>query len=249
MPVFTLSQARNKIKKEMKTCIIIPTYNEKENIGALIGGIFNLIPNVLVMVVDDNSPDKTADTVLSLKPKFPNLALFSREKKEGLGRAYIGAFLEVLKDKEIKRIVTMDADFSHDPRALPPMLEAAERHDLIIGSRYVSGGSIVGWELWRRILSRCANFYCRLVTWIPVHDCTAGFQVINTDILRKIDLSKIDSSGYAFLMELKYLISKAGASVKEMPIVFKNRIGGESKISSHIIREGIFAPWKIRIKS
>jgi dolichol-phosphate mannosyltransferase len=233
----------------MKDFIIIPTYNERENIKLLVETIFKLVPDINIIVVDDSSPDGTAQLVKQMIKDFPNLRLMLREKKEGLGKAYISAFRELLKNSEVKKIVTMDADFSHPPETLKEMFLAARDYDFVIGSRYVAGGATIGWEMWRRILSRFANFYCRIVTGMSVNDCTAGFQVIDGNILRKIDLSKIDSSGYAFLMELKYLISKAGASTKEVPIVFKNRVGGESKISSHIMREGILAPWKIRMKN
>lgn len=232
----------------MKDFLILPTYNERENIKPLIETIFKLLPNINITVVDDSSPDGTARLVIQMKQNFPNLQLLLREKKEGLGKAYISAFRELLKNREIGKLVTMDADFSHSPENLPEMLNKARHYDFVIGSRYTAGGAIAGWELWRSMLSRCANLYCRVITGMQIHDCTAGFQIVDASVLRKVDFSKMDSSGYAFLMELKYLISKTGASIKEIPIVFKNRVGGESKISSHIIREGILAPWKIRMK-
>lgn len=232
----------------MKNVIVIPTYNEKENIVKLIPEIFKLIPDVFVMVVDDNSPDGTAETVREMAKDHPNLSLLFREKKDGLGRAYVHAFSELLKDKKVSRIVMMDADFSHDPKYLLEMLKESEKHSLVIGSRYIRGGRTVGWELWRRILSFGGNFYCRLVTGMPINDCTGGFNMISAELLRKVDLSNIDVSGYAFILEIKYLLWRAGAVIKEIPIVFKNRTGGESKISSHIISEGIVAPWKMRFK-
>lgn len=233
----------------MRSVIVIPTYNERENIGPLVGKIFSLLPeDVLVLVVDDNSPDGTADEVRKLQKDFPRLSLLLRSRKEGLGKAYIDAFLSVFKNGDVEKIVMMDADLSHDPNYLLEMFQHAMTHSVVIGSRYIKGGGTVGWELWRRILSRCGNFYCRFITRMPVHDCTGGFNIIDANLLRKIDMTKIDTSGYAFIMELKYALWKAGASFKEVPIIFKNRSGGESKISGHIISEGILAPWKMRFK-
>jgi len=140
----------------------------------------------------------------------------------------------------------MDADFSHDPKYLVEMFKKSKEYSVVVGSRYVLGGKTVGWELWRRILSFCGNFYCRTITGMPVKDCTGGFNIIHTDLLRKIDFSKMDMSGYAFIMEIKYLLYRAGGTFFEVPITFVNRVGGESKISSHIISEGIIAPWKIK---
>lgn len=232
----------------MKNVVVIPTYNEKGNVVRLIPEIFKLLPDIFVMVVDDNSPDGTAGAVLEMKKAFPNLSILSREKKEGLGKAYTHAFSELLKDKEIQRVVMMDADLSHDPKYLPEMLRESAKHSLVIGSRYIKGGGTVGWELWRRILSFGGNIYCRLVTGMPVTDCTGGFNIISAELLRKVDLSNIDVSGYAFILEIKYLLWRAGAIIKEIPIVFQNRTGGESKISGHIISEGIIAPWKMIFK-
>ena len=231
-----------------KIAIIIPTYNEINNAEHIIREIFKNVPNIHVRIVDDNSPDGTAAAVEKLMKDFPNLAIFKREKKEGLGRAYIDAFHRIMKDGTFSHICMMDGDFSHDPSYLAKMIEQAKNFDVVIGSRYVKGGGTYGWELWRRILSRGANFYCRLITGIPVHDCTGGFNLINIKFLEKIDFSKFDASGYAFIMELKYNLYKLGASFKEIPIIFKNRREGESKISKHIISEGVIAPWKMRFK-
>jgi len=232
----------------MKDIIIIPTYNEKDNIAELIKDIFNIVPDVSVLVVDDNSPDGTAEIVQRLKTDFPNLNLFSRSKKEGLGKAYLNVFGEILKNNNIRKVVIMDGDLSHDPRYLKEHFRMSNQSEVVIGSRYVSGGKTIGWEFWRRALSRFASFYCRLITKMPIRDCTSGFMTIDFNFLRKIDFSSIDLSGYAFLIELKYVLWQNGASLKEIPIIFKNRTGGESKISNHIITEGIIAPWKMRFK-
>lgn len=237
----------NRFFKIMKDVIIIPTYNEKENIGNLIPKIFASAPDVFIVVADDSSPDRTAQIVEDLKCKYSKVSLISRKKKDGLGRAYINAFFEVLKDKEVRTITMMDADFSHNPKYLPEMIKKSREYDVVIGSRYILGGETVGWEFWRRALSYFGNFYFRLITRLPIYDCTGGYNVISTQLLRKIDFSKMDMSGYAFQMELKYLLYKSGGSFIEFPITFVNRVGGESKISSHIISEGIIAPWKIKL--
>jgi dolichol-phosphate mannosyltransferase len=229
----------------MKNVIILPTYNEKENIGNIVPLIFSTVPDIHILVADDNSPDGTADVVSELMKHYPNLSLISRPQKNGLGKAYINAFNHVLKDPEVSNVIMMDSDLSHQPKYLPEMLRQSERADVVIGSRYVKGGGTSGWELWRRILSFCGNFYCRTVTRMPIFDCTAGFNVIRADLIRKVDFSKADLSGYAFIMQLKYRLHKLGGKFYEVPIIFVNRVGGESKMSSHIISEGILAPWKM----
>lgn len=231
----------------MKDVIVIPTYNEKENVSFLIPLIFSLLPDVYVVVADDSSPDGTAEVVSNLKSKFPNLSLISRNKKDGLGRAYTNAFRKVLTWDGVRTVVMMDADLSHDPKYLREMFEKSKNHSVVIGSRYIDGGKTEGWELWRRILSFCGNIYCRFITGLPIYDCTGGFNVISADLLRKIDFNKMDNSGYAFIMEIKYLLYKAGGNFYEVPITFVNRAHGETKISGHIISEGVLAPWKIKL--
>ena len=230
----------------MKNVVIVPTYNERENIVRLVPEIFKYLSDFDVLVVDDNSPDGTAGEVENLRKKFPRLSLLVRERKEGLGKAYADAFARVLSGENIGKIVTMDADFSHDPRHLPELFKAAGTQDaVIIGSRYVAGGGIEGWEWWRRALSRGGNFYFRLISRLPARDCTSGFMAIPASLLRKADFAKTDSSGYAFLMELKYLLWRAGGKLRETPIVFRERKTGESKISGRIVLEGVMAPWKL----
>jgi dolichol-phosphate mannosyltransferase len=139
----------------------------------------------------------------------------------------------------------MDADWSHQPKYLPDLFRFIDHYDVVIGSRYIKEGMTVGWEWWRKWLSKCGNFYCRAVTGLPINDCTGGFNIVKADSLRQVDLAKIDLSGYAFIMELKYGLYRAGATFFEFPIVFINRRGGESKLSNHIIGEGLLAPWKM----
>lgn len=232
----------------MKTLIIVPTYNERENILALIPALFKTVPDAGVLVVDDNSPDMTADAVRDLRLTYPRLRILSRPNKQGLGTAYLHAFDEALKDQTLETIVMMDADFSHDPSYIPTMLEARTHAGLVIGSRYVIGGATLGWEWWRKMLSFFGNRYCRLVTRMPVHDFTAGFNVIDVALLRRLDLAQFTLGGYAFLIELKYRLWQEGARVAEVPIIFRNRTEGESKLNGHIISEGIIAPWRIVFK-
>lgn len=232
----------------MRNFIILPTYNERENIGPLIEEIFSLLPEIYILVVDDNSPDRTADLVTDLLSKYPHLSLLKRSEKNGLGDAYISAFKKLLSESDIADVIMMDADFSHSPRYLPLMLKESRDYGLVVGSRYINGGGIAKWELWRKILSAGGNFYARSILGRSLRDWTGGFNCIRAEYLRRINLDKIDLSGYAFIMGIKYFLVKAGVSVKEIPIIFEARRGGESKISHHIISEGIIAPWKIIFK-
>jgi dolichol-phosphate mannosyltransferase len=231
----------------MKTTVIIPTYNESENIKVIIPLIFQTTPEIYITVVDDNSPDGTALIVKDLQKTFPRLNIIERKAKDGLGRAYIHAYREILKDKDVETVIMMDADLSHDPKHLREMIELRKKYKLVIGSRYVKGGSTTGWELYRRILSRYGNIYAKLVTGMPINDCTGGFNAISTDLLRSVDLDEINVSGYAFIIHLKYLLQYKDKSIFEIPICFKNRVAGKSKLSNLIIWEGILAPWKMVI--
>jgi len=232
----------------MKTTVVIPTYNERENVSHLIEEIFSLLPEINILVVDDNSPDSTATVVKELMAKYPNLSLLERPMKNGLGGAYIEGFKKLLTDPDIKNIIMMDGDFSHNPKYLFQMIAEAENYSLVVGSRYIKGGGIAKWELWRKFLSSGGNFYVRILLGRRIHDWTGGFNCIKADYLRKVNLDKIDLSGYAFIMGIKYFLIKAGASAKEIPIIFEARRGGESKLSHHIISEGITAPWKMILK-
>lgn len=225
--------------------VIFPTYNEAKNIASIIQAVRQVRPELGILVVDDNSPDGTADVVKRIAEQDSRVSLLLRHGKEGLGKAYIHAFQEVLADSRVRRIVTMDADLSHDPKYLPEMLAAVENVDVCIGSRYIPGGGTEGWARWRRSLSAFANRYCRAIAGIPVHDVTAGFMVIRVDALARVPLDALDNSGYAFLMELKYVLWKTGAKFAEVPIIFTERKEGESKISNRVIFEGVLAPWKM----
>jgi dolichol-phosphate mannosyltransferase len=222
-----------------KTVILLPTYNERQNVGLIVPEIFQVEPEVYVLVIDDSSPDGTADTVRSMMNIYPNLA-------QGLGEAYKAGMLQVLADTTVERIIIMDADGSHAAAYLPDMLLASQNYDLVIGSRYVNGGGIENWAKWRYALSQWGNFYARSIVGLSVKDLTAGFVCFNAHVLRNVDFSKVHASGYAFQIELKfYTVYTLGCSVKEIPIMFKARREGESKISLHIIREGLKTPWRL----
>jgi dolichol-phosphate mannosyltransferase len=231
--------------KNMKHVILVPTYNESENIEKIISAIMRSAPEVFIKVIDDNSPDGTGAIVSRLALSNPHVTHLSRPEKEGLGKAYSYGFRELFRDQTATHVIMMDADMSHDPEYLPEMIEKSKQFDLVVGSRYVSGGKTVGWETWRRALSFFGNVYARVVTCVSIHDLTGGFNCISLSALRRIDCDKIGASGYAFQIELKYLLYRNGATVKEIPITFANRAEGESKISNHIVREGILAPWKM----
>lgn len=233
----------------MKSIIIIPTYNERENIERIVPAIFEFLPNVYIMVVDDNSPDRTAAVVKNFKNQYPNLLLYKRPKKEGLGKAYIDAFRHILAQNTYDTITTMDADFSHDPRRLPEMLEKAKTYDVVVGSRYTKGGSVsTKWKWYRKFLSRGSNFYASLLLGFRIRDWTAGFNTIRTEQLSRINLDRLETRGYAFVISLKYHLIKAGASVTEIPILFEERRYGVSKMTARVILANAFALWRIRFK-
>lgn len=233
----------------MKDIILMPTYNERENVKLIIPEIFNLIPDIRILIIDDNSPDKTAEAAKELMEQYPNLSILEREKKAGLGAAYIDAMKRVMRDNEARSIITMDADGSHSPEYLKSFLENINDYDLIIGSRYTGGGGVENWEVWRKKLSRFGNLYAKIWTGLAINDFTAGFMCIKREFLEKLDFEKFSSAGYAFLIELKfYLINNLKAKVKEAPIIFRSRREGESKFSNQIIKEGIKTPPRLFLK-
>lgn len=211
----------------------------------LIPEIFRVVPDVRIVVVDDNSPDGTGDVVRSLTAQYPRLSLFSRPRKEGLGAAYKDALRHALATQEADPIILMDADGSHGVQYLPQIIAASRAHDLVVGSRYVEGGGIERWEWWRYLLSRLGNVYARFLTGLSLKDLTSGFVCIRAPSLREVDLSRMEASGYAFQIDLKYRLIAAGARAREVPIIFQARRGGESKMSHHIITEGLRVPLKI----
>jgi dolichol-phosphate mannosyltransferase len=229
----------------MSSIVIIPTYNERANIRVIIPEVAHTVPDARIWVVDDNSPDGTGAAVRELAEQFPQVSLVHRPKKEGLGRAYTDALARA-KAENIRAVVLMDADGSHDPKYLPEMLALVGEHGIVVGSRYVPGGSSPGWESWRRALSYGGNLYAQILTGLPIRDLTAGFYAIRKDILDKLDLSSVSAAGYAFQIQMKYrTINEAGARGHEIPITFLKRREGESKLSRHIVLEGIMAPIKL----
>lgn len=230
----------------LNLALVIPTYNERDNIRLIIPEIFNILKdNVSIYVVDDNSPDHTGQEVVKMQSQFSNLFLIKRFKKEGLGSAYKDALSQVLDKNIYDAIIMMDADGSHDPKYLDDMRNKLSNFEVVIGSRYTKGGGIERWELWRKALSYFGNLYARLLIGAPIKDMTAGFIGINTRTLTNINLNQVSASGYAFLMELKFMLSRETKLISEIPIIFKERREGESKISSQIISEGIITPLRL----
>ncbi|MDH5662345.1 MAG: polyprenol monophosphomannose synthase [Elusimicrobiota bacterium] len=232
----------------MKSIIIIPTYNEKENIERLIEEIKNLDRDFQVLIIDDNSPDGTGRIADALAQKHSEVSVIHRPGKLGLGTAYITGFKYALENN-YDLIFTMDADFSHQTKYLIDLLEKTKEYDLVIGSRYIKDGGIQNWPLHRLILSRGANIYVRMVTRLPIFDSTGGFNCYRREILEKIDLDRIISDGYAFQIEIKYRLWEKGFSIKEVPITFIDRTRGTSKISKGIILQAFFLVWKLRLSS
>ncbi len=231
----------------MKVRIIIPTYNEAENIITLITELLSLMPaDTRILVVDDNSPDGTADLVRNYMSREGRVSILARPGKLGLGSAYRAAFRKVLDEGSADAIVTIDADFSHSPKYVPQLVGECGNNDLVVGSRYITGGGIRDWELWRRLLSWGGNLYVRLITGSPIRDCTAGFSCMRADFLRKVPFEKVAANGYAWWFTLRQMFYRRGARIKEIPIVFTDRKLGQSKISTHIIYEGLIEPWRIR---
>ena len=230
----------------MKTCVIIPTYNEKDNVVKLAHSIFETNLQTAVLVVDDNSPDGTASVVTASVENYPQLDLLLRSDNRGFGRSYIDGFKKILARDSYEQTVMMDADFSHDPAVIPAMAARLTEYDFVVGSRYVRGGDIKNWNWKRRLLSRFANCYAKTILGIPISDMTTGFMCIKTSVLKNIDLDTIKSDGYAFLVELKYRLIKAGYKFFEEPIIYNERREGQSKMSSKVIWESIWLPWRLR---
>lgn len=229
----------------MKALVIIPTYNEADNIEPIIFEVLKQDSILEVLVVDDNSPDKTAEIVAKIVEKNKRVHLIKREGKLGLGTAYVAGFRYALKEM-YDYIFEMDADFSHDPEMLPVMLKAITQNDLVIGSRYIEGINVVNWPLRRLLLSYFAAQYVRAITMMPVHDPTGGFKCFRREVLESIDLNAILSDGYSFQIEMNYRTWLKKFRVKEIPIVFTDRRSGESKMSKKIVKEAISMVWKLQ---
>jgi dolichol-phosphate mannosyltransferase len=224
--------------------LIIPTFNERDNIATLIGRIRAAAGNEPILFVDDNSPDGTADEIRRIQATDANVHLLARPGKGGYGSACRDAMKKVLREDLADYVIQSDADLSHPPELLPRMIELLKISPVVIGSRYVEGGGAQNWDVRRRFLSFGANLYARLLTGVPVHDMTAGFVGYQTDILRKVNLDAIASEGYAFLMEMKFNLHRSGTTFREFPIIFCEREAGKSKFSRKILLEGVRFPLK-----
>jgi dolichol-phosphate mannosyltransferase len=232
-----------------KKLVIIPTYNEKENIENIIRTTFSLI-EADILIIEDNSPDGTADIVKKLIAEYPDkLFIEERKGKLGLGTAYIHGFKWGIA-RNYDFIFEMDADFSHNPDYLPDFIEATNEADLVIGSRYIGGKvNVINWPLKRLLLSYYGNMAARIIAGIKIMDCTGGFKCFRANTLREINLDNVASSGYSFQVEMNFYVQKKGLIIKEIPIVFKDRELGVSKMSSKIISEAFALLWKLRLKS
>ncbi len=235
-----------------KTLVIVPTYNESHNIRRLIETVMGLDSTIHLLIVDDGSPDGTAQIVKDLKEEHydDRLFLIERSGKLGLGTAYVRGFKYAL-EHDYEFICEMDADFSHDPEDLPTLIDTVKRGeaDVAVGSRYANGISIINWPLTRLILSYSANLYARFITGLPIFDTTAGFKCIRREVLEQISVDNIRSNGYAFQIELHFRVWKAGFTLKEVAIIFREREEGVSKMSKDIVWEAVWRVWTLKIQS
>jgi len=228
-----------------KTLVIIPTYNEKENVRDIIPAVLGQSATVEVLIVDDGSPDGTGDIVAEMAKAEPRIHLLRRSGKQGLGTAYIAGFKWAL-ERDFAFVMEMDADFSHDPHEIPFFLRAIEEADLVLGSRYTGGvARVVNWPLKRLLLSKGASLYVRLITGLPVMDPTGGFKCFRRCVLETVELDSVHSNGYAFQIELSYKTWLHGYRVREIPITFTDRAAGKSKMSGKIVREALWMVWSM----
>ena len=230
-----------------RSLLIIPTYNEIDNIHRMLETLHNLYPELSVLIIDDGSPDGTAEVVKDYQNKWDKLNIIQREGKLGLGTAYITGFRYAL-ERDFEFVFEMDCDFSHDPKDIPILLEAAQTTDLIIGSRYINGIRIINWPMRRLLLSFFAGVYTRIITGMTVLDATGGFKCFTRKALDSLNLDKVFSNGYSFQIELNFKVWSKGLKVKEVPIVFTERRDGESKMSGGIVFEAVFAVIKLRLR-
>ena len=233
----------------MRNLVLIPTYNERENVSAMVDKVFSLPVEFDILVIDDGSPDGTADIVRERQKDYPDrLHLLCREGKLGLGTAYLAGFRWGL-ERDYDYIIEMDCDFSHNPDDLPRLVAAAEEGaDVVVGSRYVQGVNVVNWPMSRLLMSYCASIYVRTVTGMPVHDATAGFVCYSRRVLETMDLDKVEMKGYGFQIKMKYSAWKLGFKIREVSIIFIDRVLGQSKMSSSIFGEAFFGVMKLRLR-
>lgn len=232
----------------MKGIVVIPTFNERSNIARLVREIFQLVPELHILVVDDNSPDGTARVVTDLQDEFQNLHLLQRTACRSFGKSYIDGMKQALA-MGAELILQMDADYSHNPRYILKFLEVIQHCDLAIGSRYMNGVSVVNWPIRRLVLSVGANTYVRWITGLKVLDATSGYKCWRREVLEAMDLDSIHSDGYAFQIEIIYQASQLGFQLQEVPIIFIDRTSGTSKISRNMVREAMLLPWKLWLRA
>ena len=224
--------------------IVVPTFNERANLPTLVAGLMRH-PNVKVMVVDDQSPDGTGDVADALaREHVGRVEVMHRTDRRGLGRSYIDGIRKAIREP-VDVVCQMDADLSHDPASLPDLVAATDRADVVIGSRYIPGGRIVNWPLRRRMLSRFANVYIRIVTRLRARDCTSGYRCWRREALAALPLDRFISDGYSFLVEMLYVASRRGCRIGEVPITFVERRQGESKLSRAVLLESAITPWRL----
>lgn len=231
----------------MKSLVVIPTYNEVHNVERLLPRVLAQDPDLHVLIVDDASPDGTGDKIEEMRRSESRLHCLHREGKGGLGSAYIAGFQWALAETDAQFIFEMDADFSHDPASIPEFLAAIEDADLVVGSRYLHGVTVINWPLSRLFLSVGANMYASLVTGLPLKDCTGGYKCFRRSTLEVLPLDRVKSDGYGFQIELNYHAWKRGLRVREIPIIFTDRVVGESKMSRRIIWEATWMVWRLRL--
>jgi len=232
----------------LKITVVIPTYNERENIEKLAAMILSQDERINILFVDDNSPDGTGEIADRLASSNNRVAVLHRAGKLGLGSAYREGF-KIAIDGNADYIIEMDADFSHDPAMLPLFIDKMAEYDLVIGSRYINGVSVVNWPIRRLILSYCASVYTRLITGLRLSDCTGGFKCFRRQVLESIDLASVRSDGYSFQIEMNYRCHERGFRIGEIPIIFVDRHAGTSKMSKQIVREAVFMVWKLKLGS
>lgn len=232
---------------QTKSLVIIPTYNELENIPKLIPIVLAQDERIHLLIVDDNSPDGTAKFVEEEMKSNERIHILKREKKLGLGTAYIAGFKYALEN-EYDFVFEMDADFSHDPNELRNFLITIRENDLVLGSRYINGVRVLNWPMARLLLSFFASVYTRIITGMPIKDATGGFKCFRRNVLESIDLDKVKSNGYSFQIEMTFKAYIKGFKIKEIPIVFIDRVKGKSKMSKKIVREAVMMVWKLRLQ-
>ena len=231
-----------------RALVVIPTYNERENIVQLVETILKLPVKVDILIVDDNSPDGTGEIADQLAKKYPQVHVLHRSEKNGLGRAYCAGFAWAL-EQDYEYIIEMDGDFSHNPNDIPALIEAAKNADLVIGSRYINGIRVINWPLKRLLLSMGAAKYVQIITGMPITDPTGGFKCFRRHTLQLIDLNKIRSNGYSFQIEMSHIVWRNGMKIVEIPIIFTDRFQGTSKMSKKIVWEAIWMVWRLLIQN